>query len=216
MPARYKTIDPAGNHWRQNYRLLVGSVVPRPIAWVSTISADGYANLAPFSFFTCVGHDPPLLSISVGVREGASKDTARNIMETRGYVIHAVVDGLEEQMNVCADDYAFGVSEFEEAGLTPIPSDLVKAPRVAEAPVAMECAFRHLLTTGREHLTNVIIGEVVRWHVREDVTIEDGKYIDPVLLRPVGRLAGNGYCRSHDVFEMQRPDRKAGQASPRG
>ena len=119
-------------------------------------------------------------------------------------------------MNVCADDYAFEVSEFEEAGLTPIPSDLVKAPRVAEAPVAMECAFRHLLTTGREHLTNVIIGEVVRWHVREDVTIEDGKYIDPVLLRPVGRLAGNGYCRSHDVFEMQRPDRKAGQASPRG
>ena len=82
------------------------------------------------------------------------------------------------------------MSEFEEAGLTPVDSDLVKAPRIAEAPVAMECQFRHLITNGREHLTNVIIGEVVRWHVREDVMIEEGKYIDPVLLRPVGRLAG--------------------------
>ncbi len=212
----FRTIDPAGLEWRQIYRLLVGSIVPRPIAWVSSISREGQANLAPFSFFTCVSHAPPMVSISVGEREDRLKDTARNILETRGYVIHTVVNGLEEQMNICAGDYSHGVSEFEVAGLTPIPADLVPAPRIAEAPVAMECQLRHLITNGHVHPTQVLIGEILRWHVREDVTIEEGKYIDPVRLKPVGRLAGNAYCRTQDVFEMQRPDRKPGQLAPRG
>jgi len=212
----YLTIDPAGLEWRQVYRLLVGSIVPRPIAWVSSVSREGHVNLAPFSFFTCVSHHPPMVSISVGVRQERLKDTARNILETRGYVVHVVVNGLEEQMNVCSGDFAPEVSEFEEAGLDPIPADLVGAPRIAGAPVAMECELRTMMTMGGEpHPTNLIIGEVLRWHVREDVTVEEGKYIDPVLLKPVGRLAGNAYCRTQDVFEMQRPDRKPGQLSPR-
>jgi flavin reductase (DIM6/NTAB) family NADH-FMN oxidoreductase RutF len=206
----FRTIDPADFDRRQIYRLLVGSVVPRPIAWVSTIDKAGNANLAPFSFFTCVSHDPPMLSISVGTRERVQKDTTRNILETQGYVIHVVVNGMEEQMNVCAGNFPPEVSEFEEAGLETVPSDLVPAPRIAAAPVAMECVFRNLITNGTEELTHLVIGEVIRWHIREDVMVED-KYIDPVALQPVGRLAGNHYCRSQDVFQMQRPDRNPGQ-----
>jgi flavin reductase (DIM6/NTAB) family NADH-FMN oxidoreductase RutF len=211
----YRKIDPAGLERRQVYRLLVGSIVPRPIAWVSSISKEGVPNLAPFSFFTCVSHYPPMVSISVGVRKERYKDTTHNILETRGYVIHAVVNGLEEQMNVCSDDFPPEVSEFDKAGLTPIPSDLVPAPRIAEAPLAMECRLHTMLTMGEPaHATHLIIGEILRWHVREDVTAEEGKYIDPVKLRPVGRLAGNHYCRTQDVFFMQRPDRKPGQLAP--
>ncbi len=210
----FRKIDPAGLDRRQIYRLLVGSVVPRPIAWVSTIDKAGNANLAPFSFFTCVSHDPPMLSISVGTRERVQKDTTRNILETQGYVIHVVVNGMEEQMNVCAGNFPPGVSEFEEAGLETTPADLVPAPRIAAAPVAMECVFRNLITTGTEELTHLVIGEVIRWHIREDVMVED-KYIDPVALQPVGRLAGNHYCRTQDVFSMQRPDRAPGQLAPK-
>ncbi|OGL58270.1 MAG: hypothetical protein A3J27_01145 [Candidatus Tectomicrobia bacterium RIFCSPLOWO2_12_FULL_69_37] len=211
----YRVIDPAGLDRRQIYRLLVGSIVPRPIAWVSSISQAGVHNLAPFSFFTCVCHYPPMISLSVGVRGGDYKHTTQNILETRGFVVHAVTNGLEEQMNVCSGDFPPGVSEFEMAGLTPVPSDFVPAPRVAEASLAMECRLHTLLTLGDpQHPTHLIIGEILRWHVREDVTAEEGKYIDPVKLQPVGRLAGNHYCRTQDVFFMQRPDRKPGQLTP--
>ncbi len=207
----FRKIDPADIDRRQLYRLMVGSVVPRPIAWVSTISKEGDVNLAPFSFFTCVSHSPPMLSISVGTKGQAQKHTTRNILETQGYVIHVVVNGMEEEMNICAGNFPPEVNEFEEAGLEAIPSDLVPAPRIANAPVAMECQFRNLITTGEgDEKTNLVIGEVIRWHIREDVMVED-KYIDPVLLQPVGRLAGNHYCRTQDVFELQRPDRKPGQ-----
>lgn len=207
----FRKIDPGDIDRRQIYRLLVGTIVPRPIAWVSTISAAGHVNLAPFSFFTCVSHAPPMVSISVGMRDETQKHTARNILETMGYVIHVVANGMEEQMNVCAGNYPPDVNEFEEAGLDAVPADLVSAPRIAAAPVAMECRFRSVITNGVEgDQTNLIIGEVIRWHIREDVLVED-KYVDPVLLKPVGRLAGNHYCRTQDVFEMQRPDRKAGQ-----
>lgn len=209
---KFRTIDPAEIDRRQVYRLMVGSVVPRPIAWVSTISKEGHVNLAPFSFFTCVSHSPPMLSISVGTREQAQKHTTRNILETQGYVIHVVANGHEEQMNICAGNFPADVSEFEEAGLEAVPSDLVPAPRIADAPVAMECRFRSLITNGEGEQTNLVIGEVIRWHIREDVMVED-KYIDPVALQPVGRLAGNNYCRTQDVFAMQRPDRKTGQLS---
>jgi len=208
-------IDPSDIDRRQIYRLMVGTIVPRPIAWVSTISAAGHANLAPFSFFTAVSHAPPMVSISVGTRENEQKHTTRNILETMGYVIHVVVNGMEEQMSVCAGNFSREVNEFEEAGLESVPSDLVHAPRIAKAPVAMECCFRSVITNGfNGDQTNLVIGEVIRWHIREDILVE-GKYIDPVVLEPVGRLAGNHYCRTQDVFEMQRPDRKPGQMASR-
>ena len=114
---KFRKIDPGDIDRRHIYRLMVGTIVPRPIAWVSTISAAGHVNLAPFSFFTAVSHAPPMVSISVGMRDEIQKHTARNILETMGYVIHVVANGLEEQMNVCAGNYPPDVNEFEEAGL---------------------------------------------------------------------------------------------------
>ena len=192
---------------QQTYRLLIGSVVPRPIAWVSSISAAGAPNLAPFSFFTMVSHHPPMASLSVGERGKRPKDTTRNILETKGYVIHAVTEGWEEAMNESAANLAPGESEFEAAGLEAVPSDLVAAPRLKGAPVAMECRFERMIPFGSEWVTHLVIGEVLRWHVREDLIIEeDGKqYIDPARLRPVGRLGGPKYCRTREIFEMRAP-----------
>ncbi|MEE9274837.1 MAG: flavin reductase family protein [bacterium] len=199
----HRTFDAAGIDHLQTYRLLIGSIVPRPIAWVSTISKAGQANLAPFSFFTCVSHAPPMVSISAGERRREQKDTTRNILETQGYVIHTVVDGWEEKMNESSANFPSGESEFEALGLETVPADLVGAPRIAEAPVAMECRFRTMLTNGEEWRTHLLIGEIVRWHVREDLITED-KCIDPARLAPVGRLGGEAYCRTREIFKMKR------------
>ena len=209
----YRVFNTSEINPQQIYRLLIGSVVPRPIAWVSTMSADGVANLAPFSFFTMVSHHPPMASISVGERISISegemrpKDTARNILDTKGYVIHTVVNGWEEAMNASSGNYAPDESEFEAAGLDMIPADLVDAPRIKDAPVAMECHFERMIPFGDEWVTHLIIGEVLRWHVREDMLLFDGEkiYIDPAKLQPVGRLGGPRYCRTQDIFEMQAP-----------
>ena len=200
----YRTFDVAEIGHQQSYRLAIGSIVPRPIAWVSSLGAEGVPNLAPFSFFTLVSHYPPMISISVGERERKMKDTARNIEATKGYVIHTVVDGWEDNMNANSADFAPHEDEFSAIGLETIPSDLVDAPRLANAPVAMECRFDRLIEFGDEWKTHLVIGRVLRWHVREDVMLDD-KYIDPQKLAPVGRLGGPRYSRTHDIFEMQAP-----------
>lgn len=205
---RYRVFDAREIDHQQTYRLLIGSVVPRPIAWVSTASAAGVANLAPFSFFTMVSHHPPMASISVGERGKKPKDTTRNILETKGYVIHAVTNGWEERMNQSAGNYGPEESEFEAIGLATLPSDLVAAPRIKDAPLAMECRFERMIPFGDQWVTHLIIGEVLRWHVREDLilTAPGGKtYIDPARLQPVGRLGGPKYCRTREIFEMTAP-----------
>ena len=200
----YRTFDVDEIGHQQSYRLAIGSIVPRPIAWVSSMGADGVPNLAPFSFFSLVSHYPPMVSISVGERERRMKDTARNIEATKGYVIHTVVDGWEDKMNASSADFAPDEDEFAAIGLETIPADLVDAPRIAGAPVAMECRFDRLIELGDEWKTHLVIGRVLRWHVREDVMLDD-KYIDPQKLAPVGRLGGPRYSRTHDIFEMQAP-----------
>ena len=197
----YRTFDSAEIDHQQAYRLLIGSIVPRPIAWVSSMSADGVPNQAPFSFFTMVSHYPPMASISVGEREHRMKDTARNIVDTLGYVIHTVVEGWEEKMNASSANFAPGEDEFAAAGLATVPSDLVDAPRLANAPVAMECRFDRLIDFGDAWVTHLVIGRILRWHVREDLLLED-KYIDPHKLAPIGRLGGPRYCRTREIFEM--------------
>ncbi len=200
----YRTFDTAEIGHQQAYRLAIGSIVPRPIAWVSSMGADGVPNLAPFSFFSLVSHYPPMVSISVGERQRRMKDTARNIEATKGYVIHTVVDGWEEQMNASSADFAPDEDEFAAIGLETIPADLVDAPRIAGAPIAMECHFAQMLELGDEWKTHLVIGRVLRWHVRDDVMLDD-KYIDPNKLAPVGRLGGPRYCRVHEIFEMKPP-----------
>lgn len=204
MDTEYRTFDAAKIDHQQTYRLLVGSVVPRPIAWVSSLNAAGVPNLAPFSMFTVVSHHPPMTSISVGERQRAMKDTAANIAATKGYVIHTVVDGFEQPMSDSSADYPAGEDEFSTVGLETVPADLVRAPRIKDAPIAMECELDRIIEFGTEWRTHLVIGRILRWHVRADVMLDD-KYIDPWKLRAVGRLGGPRYCRTHEIFEMAPP-----------
>lgn len=189
---------------QQCYRLLIGSIVPRPIAWVSSVDAGGVPNLAPFSFFSIASHYPPLVTLAVGEREKHLKDTSSNISTTKGYVIHTVTDGWEQQMNASAANYEAGQNEFDEIGIETVPADLVNARRIKDCPVAMECTFEQMIEFGDEWKTHLVIGRVLRWHVREDLMLDE-KYINPHTLNPVGRLGGPRYCRVNDIYEMKAP-----------
>ena len=187
------------------YRVLTGVVVPRPIAFVSTVSADGNFNLAPYSFFNAVGYDPPTIVFSSSRHVGGKqKDTLANIEQTGEFVVNVVVDDIAEAMNKTAAEFPAGVSEFEIAGLTPAPSDLIKAPRVAESPVNMECRLIQVVPIGKgAHEHGLVIGEVILMHLRDDIL--DGHRVNHHILKPTGRLAGSMYCHTSDVFEMPRP-----------
>jgi flavin reductase (DIM6/NTAB) family NADH-FMN oxidoreductase RutF len=191
------------------YKLMIGCVVPRPIAWVSTVDAEGVANLAPFSYFMAITHDPPTIAFSSSPRAeytGAKgkKDTLRNVEVTREFVVNLVDDALAEQMNVTSGDYPPEVDEFAQAGLATAPSVKVKAPRVAAAPINMECHLQQIIPIGNLP-SNLVIGRIVHLHLRDDVYDPAGGRIDMHRLRPVGRLAGNLYTHVHDIFEMKRP-----------
>lgn len=194
-------------------RVLTGVVVPRPIAFVSTVSASGLVNLAPYSFFNAVAYDPPTIVFSssrhAGVKE---KDTLANIEETGEFVVNTVVDDIAEAMNRTAAEYPAAVSEFDIAGLTPAPSQIVKAPRVAESPVNMECRLNQVVTIGQgDHQHGLVIGEVVLLHIRDDII--NGHRINHQLLKPTGRLAGNMYCHTADIFELVRPVYEPGEVA---
>ncbi len=186
-------------------RVLTGVVVPRPIAFVSTVSTSGIVNLAPYSFFNAVAYDPPTIVFSSSRRVPTKeKDTLANIEATGEFVVNIVVDDIAEAMNKTAAEYPADVSEFEIAGLTPAPSDRVKAPRVAESPVNMECRLVQVVPIGRgDHAHGLVIGEIIWMHVRDDII--DGHRINHRILKPTGRLAGNIYCHTDDTYEMVRP-----------
>jgi flavin reductase (DIM6/NTAB) family NADH-FMN oxidoreductase RutF len=195
-------IDPQALSRRDAYWLMISSIVPRPIAWVSTVSADGLANLAPFSYFMGVASDPPTLAIAIGRRAGALKDTARNIRETGEFVVNVVNQPLAEVMVRTSADVAPEVDEFEACGLTKLAADHVRPPRVAESPVAMECRLTHLLEVGAGR-TQLVIGEVVCFHV--DDALWSGRHVDVERLAPLGRLGGALYAPITVTREMQRP-----------
>jgi len=187
------------------YRVLTGVVVPRPIALVSTISTDGILNLAPFSFFNAVASNPPTIVFSSSRHtDDKRKDTLSNIEQTGEFVVNVVVDDIAEAMNRTAAEFPAEVSEFELAGLTPTASDLVKAPRVAESPVNMECKLQQVIPLGQgAHEHGLVIGEVILMHVRDDIL--NGHRVNHHILKPTGRLAGSMYCHTSEVFEMVRP-----------
>ena len=186
-------------------RVLTGVVVPRPIAFVSSRSAAGLVNLAPYSFFNAVAYDPPTIVFSSSRHAGDKrKDTLANIEETGEFVVNVVVDAIAEAMNRTAAEYPAEVDEFTIAGLTPLPSDLVKPPRVAESPVNMECRLNQIVPIGQgRHQHGLVIGEIVLLHIRDDII--NGHRINHQKLQPTGRLAGSMYCHTADVFEMVRP-----------
>jgi flavin reductase (DIM6/NTAB) family NADH-FMN oxidoreductase RutF len=200
------TLDLASMPHADAYKLAVGSVVPRPIAFVASRSAAGVDNLAPFSFFTVACANPLTLVFSTMRKgpQGVKKDTLANIEETGEYVIHVVDEGFVEKMNMCAAEVQPDVSEFDLSCLTPVPADVVKASRVLESPIAFECKLNQVVeVSARPGGGSLIIGTVLRAHVRDDL-YQNGR----ILLegwRPVGRLAGAGYCRVTDLFELERP-----------
>ncbi|MBX3662599.1 MAG: flavin reductase family protein [Burkholderiales bacterium] len=203
-------IDAAKVSWQDQYKLMVGSVTPRPIALVTTLGRHG-ANAAPFSFFNAVGSDPAMLMFSVGDRSGSDKDTVRNIRETPEFVVHIVSDAIKEQMNICAVDYPLGVNEIEKAGFTTAPSRRVRPPRIVEAPVAMECRLMQIVDLGRKPY-HVVFGEVVYFHYHEGI-VNERFHVDAGRINPIGRLAGKGgYTRITDRFEMPRIPYEGGAA----
>ena len=187
------------------YKILIGCVVPRPIAWVSSLSADGVLNLAPFSFFNAVCSNPPTVMFSAGSREGVAKDTVRNVRETGEYVINVVNDALAEQMNLTSGEYPPEVDEFALTGLTSAPSVKVKPPRVAEAPINMECRMTQIIPVGRDGYY-VVLGEIVHFHIADEVYDAATERIDMAKLKPLGRLAGTWYAHVNDLFEIVRPN----------
>ncbi|MBM3602139.1 MAG: flavin reductase family protein [Alphaproteobacteria bacterium] len=195
------------------YKLLVGCIVPRPIAWVTTLSPEGTVNLAPFSAFTFVSSDPPMVAFSVGLREGQPKDTARNIDALPEFVVHIGAEDQIEVIHKSSAEYPQDVSETEALGLATVPSDLVKPPRLAAAPIAMECRLAHAIDFGREPST-LYVGEVVMFHARDGL-VRDGK-IDTAELKPAVRVASPNYARLGEIIRvkpMHRPSSE-GQCKP--
>jgi flavin reductase (DIM6/NTAB) family NADH-FMN oxidoreductase RutF len=198
-------LDPAVIGETAAYKLLIGCVVPRPVAWVSTVDAHGVRNLAPFSFFMGVCGDPPTIAFSSGPREGARKDTVRNVEASGEFVVNVVDDAHAEAMNQTSGEYPPEVDEFAVAGLAAAPGVRVRAPRVATAPISLECRLLRIVQVGRgPH--SVVFGEIVYLHVRDGLYDAGSGRIDVAALRPVGRLAGHLYSRTHDLFEMKRPN----------
>jgi flavin reductase (DIM6/NTAB) family NADH-FMN oxidoreductase RutF len=194
---------------RDAYNWMANTITPRPIAWVSTISADGKTNLAPFSFFNGITGNPPTLMFSaVNNRAGVKKDTVRNIEATGEFVVNLVPHALTEKMNACAALLPYGESEFDAFAIAPAGSVRVKPPRVASAPVAFECTLHTILPVGEgAGAASVVFGRIVAAHVSEGI-LDAGGAVDPALLDTVGRLGGENYVTTREVFTLKRPDRK--------
>jgi flavin reductase (DIM6/NTAB) family NADH-FMN oxidoreductase RutF len=199
-------IDPGSAAPSDVYRLMIGAIVPRPIAFVSTRSPAGILNLAPFSFFTAVSANPPIICFSPMIRgvDGGRKDTLANIELTREFVVNVVSEDFIQQVNICSTEFPPEIDEFEASGLTPIPSDVVTPPRVKESRINMECRLVQVVHVSSKPLGgSLVLGEVVRFHV-DDAVLENGM-VDPNKLRPVGRMGGPAYTRTTDRFNLDRP-----------
>ena len=204
-------INPGDLSLRERYKLLIGAIVPRPIAFVSTLSVEGRSNLAPYSFFNGVGSDPMALLFSVGnTPDGREKDTLRNARPvaeggTGEFVVNVAVERYARAVAAAAEELPFGESEFDLTGLQPSPSLRVAPPRVAESPLAFECRTLQVVSTnpGRPGGANVVVGEVVHVFV-DDALTNERRHVDPERLAAIGRMGGLGYCTTRDRFEMPR------------
>jgi flavin reductase (DIM6/NTAB) family NADH-FMN oxidoreductase RutF len=188
------------------YKLMIGAIVPRPIAFVSTISVAGVRNLAPFSFFTACSANPPVICFAPMVRasDGSQKDTLHNVRETGEFVVNIVSEDFAEKMNICSAEYPPEIDEWEKSGLTPISSDCVKPPRVGESRFNMECKLVEIVGVSEQPLGgNLVLGEVLSFHVADELF--EGYRINPDKLRAIGRMGGPTYARTTDRFDLERP-----------
>ena len=195
-----QTLNPRTMSERENYLLLTGSIIPRPIAFVTSISQDGTLNGAPFSYFNIVSAEPPLISLSVQHDQGKSKDTARNILEKKEFVIHIVDEANVEKINMTAARLQPHESEITLAGLTDIPSTIVTVPSIKEAKIRLECVLERSVSL---ESTDLLIGRVVQYHVDENI-YSNGR-IDAEKLAAVSRLAGSQYAKIGELFSLVRP-----------
>jgi len=184
------------------YFLLTASIIPRPIALVTSKSASGIINAAPFSFFNAVSGDPPTLMLAIDRRNGEMKDTSHNIVHHKEFVVNVVTEGIATQMNITSGNYPRAVSEVQEAGFTLIPSTKISVPRIAESPIHFECMLSQRLEIGNGP-TDLILGEIFLMHV-DDKMFDAGR-IDPRKVHAIGRLSGSQYCTTTEILEMRRP-----------
>ncbi|WP_028550588.1 flavin reductase family protein [Paenibacillus sp. UNC451MF] len=201
------TMDPKDISERESYKLLIGSVIPRPMALVTTISAQGVVNAAPFSYFNIVTADPPMVSVSVQRKQGRMKDTARNAVDAGAFVVHISDETYIREINQTAAALPPDESEVALAGLSTVKSEKISVPGIAEARIRMECVLEQAIALGGTHdapAADLLIGKVVCFHL--DEAVYDRGHIDPKALRPVSRLAGASYSKLGEQFVLDRPE----------
>jgi len=207
-------IDPKEVHFSKVHGYLLSAVVPRPIAFASTIDKDGNVNLSPFSFFNCFGANPPILVFSPARRgrDNTVKNSYENVLEVPEVVISMVNYNIVQQMSLASAEYPKGVNEFVKAGFTEVKSTLVKPPRVGESPASFECKVLQVIKTGEEGAAgNLVVCEVILMHIKDEILGDDGK-IDPFKLDAVSRMGGDWYCRASgdNLFKLPQPGNKLG------
>ena len=200
-----KFFNPDENSNRDNYKLLIGTIIPRPIAFVITSSKDGKINAAPFSYFNIVSSTPPMISIGI-IRDTAEpKDTAKNIMETKEFVVHIVDSDNVNEVNKTSISLPYGENELELTEFTIVPSKKVKVPGIKESKVRFEIVLENIfeIKDGDKVVTDLVIGRIVGFHVLEDIL--DNLRTDPLKLDPIARLAGSNYSKLGEIFSLERP-----------
>ncbi|MBM7344995.1 flavin reductase family protein [Pantoea coffeiphila] len=202
QPENHTWFDFAELNERERYKILIGTVIPRPVALVTTVDKNGKPNAGPFSFFNVLTHDPAIVAIGVeNYSDMRFKDTARNIRETGEFTVHIVDDALVRQMEICAIKFGPEVNELEEAGLATVAGRRVGSPRILSAPAALECRRHTTLQVGPAR--EIILGEVVGVYVRSDAVNPENLHIDQQLMDTIGRMGGNTYCRTRDQFDVK-------------
>lgn len=187
---------------RERYKLLIGTVIPRPIAFITTLSREGRRNAGPFSFFNVLTHDPAIVAIGIeNYDDMRLKDTARNIRETEEFTVHIVDDALAAQMEICAIKFGPDVDELAEAGLETVPGEAVRSPRIVSAPAALECRRHMTIEVGKAR--EIVLGEVLGIHIRADIVDPARLYVDQIKMDAIGRLGGHGYARTRDQFDIK-------------
>lgn len=199
------SINPSEHTERENYKLMTGAIIPRPIAFVTTKSPEGVVNAAPFSYFNIVSANPPLISISVQRKDGQPKDTARNIYATKELVVHLTSEQNVSMVNETAVSLAYNDSELARTNLTVVASDVISVPGVIEAPFRMECTLEKAVTLEAYPTFDLFIAKVERFHIDEAYYDSEKGYVDEHGLQAVSRLAGNHYAKLGDIFTLARP-----------
>lgn len=196
------SFNPNNNTERENYKLLIGTVIPRPIAFVTSTTTDGTVNGAPFSYFNIVSSSPPMISVSVQRKDGKRKDTARNIKHNKEFVVHIVDEENVEKINETAASLPPDVSEIEQTGLTLTESSIISVPGINEAKVRFECKLEQAIELGQS--TDLLIGKIVQYHIAEEI-YEEGGYINYGKLNAMSRLAGHDYASIGEITTIKRP-----------